>query len=117
MTARLRFFMDEDVYRATTLSLRKAGVDVVSTPEAGRRGATDESQLQWAADEGRAIVTFNVAHFVRLHAEWMNQGRRHAGVVVSSQRSIGDVTSRLLHLATTLDGEAMQDRLEFLSDW
>jgi hypothetical protein len=50
----LRFFTDEDIYRATTLSLRKAGFDVISTPEAGRLGESDESQLQWASDEGRA---------------------------------------------------------------
>ena len=115
--AELRFFTDEDVYRATTLSLRKSGFDVTSTPEAGRLGESDEFQLQWASDEGRVIVTFNVAHFAGLHSEWMKQERHHAGIVVSSQRSIGDLAYRLLHLAGTLDADAMKDRLEFLSDW
>jgi hypothetical protein len=115
--AELRFFTDEDIYRATTLSLRRAGFDVISTPEAGRLGESDESQLQWASDEGRVIVTFNVAHFVSRHTEWIGQGRHHAGVVVSSQRSIGDLSRRLLHLADMLDADAMKDRLEFLSDW
>lgn len=98
------------------LVTRKAGCDVVSTP-AERLGESDESQLQWASDEGRVIVTFNVAHFVSMHTEWIGQGRHHAGVVVSFQRSIGDLSRRLLHLAGTLDTDAMKDRLEFLSDW
>lgn len=115
--AELRFFTDEDIYRATTLSLRKAGFDVISTPEAGRLGESDESQLQWAGDEGRVIITFNVAHFVSLHTEWIGQGRYHTGIVVSTQRSIGDLSRRLLHLAGALDTDAMKDRLEFLSDW
>jgi len=115
--AKLRFFTDEDIYRSTTLSLRKAGFDVISTPEAGQLGESDDSQLQWASHEGRVIVTFNVAHFVMLHTDWLIQGRHHAGVVVSSQRSIGDLARRLLHLADQLDADVMRDRLEFLSDW
>ena len=113
----IRFFTDEDVYGATAAALRRAEFDAVSTPETRRLGLTDEFQLQWAADEGRVLVTFNVAHFARLHAEWMQHGRHHSGLVVSSQRPIGDLLRRLVHLARLLDADAMPDRLEFLSDW
>lgn len=58
-----------------------------------------------------------MAHFAALHAAWMNTGRRHAGIVVSSQLPIGTLLRRLLHLAATLDADALQDRLEFLGDW
>ena len=112
-----RFFLDEDVYAAVAPALRKSGLDAVSTPEAGRLGEPDESQLAWAAVEGRVLVTFNVAHFVALHAARMQQGQHHAGMVVSSQRPIGDLLRRVLHLAGALDAQAMQDRLEFLGDW
>jgi len=111
------FFTDEDVYTAVALGLRKAGLDVVSTPEAGRLGESDDSQLEWAAIQGRVLVTFNVAHFAALHAAWNGQGRRHAGIVVSSQRPIGEMLRRLLNLARTLETHAMRNRLEFLSDW
>ena len=43
------FFTDEDVYAAVAVALRKAGLDAVSTPEAGRLGESDDSQLAWAA--------------------------------------------------------------------
>jgi hypothetical protein len=111
------FFTDEDVYGAVATALRRAGVDAISTPETGRRGQSDESQLAWAAAEGRVLITFNVAHFAELHAIWMRHGRRHAGIVVSGQRPIGDMVRRLLHLADTLDADSMGDRLEFLGDW
>ncbi|MGB6042801.1 MAG: DUF5615 family PIN-like protein, partial [Pirellulales bacterium] len=91
--------------------------DAVSTPEAGRLAETDESQLEWAAAEGRVLVTFNVAHFATLHAAWLKQGRHHAGIVVSNQRPLGDLLRRLQRLAARLDGDAMQDRFAFLSDW
>jgi hypothetical protein len=95
----------------------KAGFDATSTPSENRRRASDDSQLEWAASAGRTLITFNVGHFVRLHSEWIQQGRHHAGVVVSRQRSVSDTIGRLLRLATSLDDQAMHDRLEFLSDW
>lgn len=113
----IRFFTDEDVYGAIALALSKAGIDVVSTPKVGRLGETDESQLTWASNEGRTLVTFNVAHFAYLHADWAKQGRHHAGIIVSTQRPIGDLLRRLRHLADALDADTMRDRLEFLSDW
>ena len=115
--ATIRFFTDEDVYSAIAVALRRASIDVCTTPEVGRRGQSDESQLEWALIEGRVIVTFNVAHFADLHSTWLLQGRRHAGIIVSSQRPIGDTVLRLLHISNTLDAQAMHNRLEFLGDW
>jgi len=115
--SRLRLFTDEDVYGAIAPALRKAGFDAVSTPEAVRLGEPDDTQLAWAADQGRALVSFNVAHFAKLPAEWMRRGVNHAGIIVSSQRSIGDLLRRLLHLCAILDAETMRNRIEFLTDW
>ncbi len=115
--ASIRFFTDEDVYGAIAVQLRAAGFDAVSTPDVDRLGELDESQLEWAAQEDRVFVTFNVAHFAQLHYQWMAISRHHAGVIVSRQRPIGDIIRRLLHLARTLDADGMQDRLEYLSDW
>lgn len=111
------FFMEEDLYGAVAAALRRAGIDAVSTPETGRHRQSDESQLEWAAVEGRVLITFNAAHFAQLHAHWLGQRRHHAGIVVSSQRPIGDVVRRLLHVAGTKHAELMHDHLEFLSDW
>lgn len=113
----LRLFIDEDVYGAVTTALRKAGFDVVSTPDTRRLGQSDESQLLWASDEQRAIVTFNVAHFANLHVQWLSTGKNHAGIIVSAQRPIGEVVTKLVHLASTMNENEMKNRLEFLSDW
>lgn len=112
-----KFFTDEDIYAALAPALRNAGLNAVSTPEAGRRGETDQSQLAWAAAQGRVLVTFNVAHFATLHTAWMRTGQHHAGIVVSSQRPVGELLRRLIHLAGKLDADGLQDRLEFLGDW
>jgi hypothetical protein len=116
MTA-IRFFTDEDIYGSVTAKLREKGFDSVSTPGADRLGETDESQLAWAAQEGRVILTFNVDDFARLHVDWLTQSRHHAGIVVSSQRPIGDLLRRALALATSVSAEEMQDRIGHLSNW
>lgn len=113
----LRFFTDEDIYAAVAPIMRRAHFDAISAPEANRLGKTDDEQLQWATSQNRAIVTFNVAHFANLHSEWLARGRDHSGIIVSSQRPVGDLANRLLRLAHTLDADAMHNRLEFLSGW
>lgn len=115
--SQVRLFTDEDVYGILAAHLRVAGCDAVSTPEAGRLGESDESQLTWSAQAGRVLVTFNVADFARLHHQWMQQGRHHAGLVVSQQRPVGELLRRLLKLSGTLSAEDMGDRLEYLSNW
>jgi hypothetical protein len=115
--SRIRFFTDEDIYGSIAPALRKAKLDAVSTPEVGRLGESDESQLAWAAENGRVLITFNVAHFANLHQARLAQGFHHAGIVVSSQRSIGDMLRRLVRLADNLTADEMMDRLEFLGDW
>jgi hypothetical protein len=113
----IRFFTDEDVYSAVAVALRRAKIDACSTPEVDRRKQSDISQLEWASAEGRVLVTFNVAHFAELHTTWLRQGRHHSGIIVSSQRPIGDAVRRLLHLSGKLDAESMLDHLEFLGSW
>ncbi len=113
----LRIFRDEDVYTRIAVVLRNKGIDATSTLEAGRGGESDNSQLTWASNESRTIVTFNVAHFAQLHQEWLTNDKHHAGIIVSAQLTFKEVLARLLKIVDSLDGESMQDRLEFLSNW
>lgn len=113
----IRFFTDEDIYGSVAPRLREFGFEAVSTPEADRLGKADEAQLEWATQEGRVLLTFNVADFARLHDEWLSHSRHHAGIIVSSQRPIGDMLRRIFALSSSLGTEEMRDRLEFLSNW
>lgn len=112
-----RFLTDEDVYADRAVVLRQRGYDAVSTPEAGRLTEDDPSQLDWAARQGRVLMSFNVGDFVRLHGEWLRSGKHHAGLIVSEQQPLGEILRRLLNLAAALSAEEMCDRLEFLTNW
>lgn len=116
----IRLYCDEDsVQHALVAALRKRDVDIQTSLEAGTTGQQDDRQLEYAATQGRAIYSFNVGDFCRLHAEWLALARCHAGIVLARQQhdSIGEQMRRLLRLLARVLAEEMHNRLEFLGDW
>jgi hypothetical protein len=55
------FFTDEDVYGVIGTALRRARFDAVSTPETGRLGESDVSQLQGVLPANHRETTQNAA--------------------------------------------------------
>lgn len=116
----LRLYLDEDsMSHSLVRALRARGVDVVTALEVGMIGRDDADHLQFATSQNRVLCSFNVGDFYRLHQEWLEAGRGHAGIILVSQQryTIGELLRRLLKLATSQSADAMQDRAEFLSAW
>ena len=75
----VRLYIDEDAGEtAVVRGLRARGLDVLTTIEAQRCGATDRDQLAFAVQQGRSIYTFNVGDFARLHREYLLRGIDHS---------------------------------------
>ena len=116
----VRLYLDEDSMRhALVVALRKRHVDVLTALEAGATEQTDEQQLVLASAHHRAVYSFNVGDFCRLHAGWLAHRRDHAGIILARQQQfpVGEQMRRLVRLVDALSPEAMRNRLEFLSDW
>ena len=111
---KLRLFFDEDVHAVLAPALRKRGYDAVHVLEEQRLGVSDESQLAFAATEGRCLITFNVGDFVQLHNQWIRKGREHAGLIVSKQLPVGEALRRLLALLQKESTESMTGQIRFL---
>lgn len=77
----MRFYLDEDQSDIVAIIARERGSDVTCSHEDGRGGTPDDAQLEYAAVQGRAIVTRNYPDFDRLTLEFQRQGRPHAGVL------------------------------------
>lgn len=79
----------------------------------------DEDHLRYAAREKRALYSFNVVDFCRLHNHTLGQGQEHAGIVLAQQQrySVGEQLRRLLTLIGNRSVEEMHNRVEFLSSW
>ncbi|MDT7602963.1 MAG: hypothetical protein QOF61_960 [Acidobacteriota bacterium] len=107
--------MDSDLVRA----LRLRGVDVLTAHDAGLIGYPDGEHLAFAAADGRALCSFNVADFMKLHLASLADGRHHAGIILAQQQryNVGELMRRLLRLVGTKPAEHMRDSVEFLSRW
>lgn len=75
-----RFLADENFPFPVSEELRRLGHDVVTLKDlaSSDRGLSDEAVLALATGAGRAVLTINHRHFVRLHEE----RPEHAGIVV-----------------------------------
>ena len=111
---RPRVYLDEDVYHAVAVGLRRRGFDVLTTVEAGNRGKGDDEQLRFATAERRVLVTFNRGHFARLHSEYLASGSQHFGIVVSTQDRIGPVVRALAGVLAGGDSAAFRNRFVWL---
>jgi hypothetical protein len=83
---------------ALASALLPQGYDAVSCQEAGlsRLGLTDEQHLAYAAQAGRAILTFDVADYLSLAKRWRAAGRHHAGIILSPEvGAVGELVRRV----------------------
>jgi len=108
---RIRFQLDEHVPHAVAEALRRRGIDVSTTDQAGLLGAPDPELLSRARAERRVLVTHD-SDFLRLH----RQQCQHAGIAYCRQgtRTIGDLVATLLLIYELLEAEEMAGRVEFL---
>ena len=79
----MRAILDEQLSPQIAMLLRKAGYDVDAVADREDLvGRNDRLILEAACREGRAVVTNNVKEFRPLAAEWLAQGRVHAGLIL-----------------------------------
>ena len=118
--SRICLYMDEDILqRSLILALRTSGVDVITTSDANKLSCSDEEQLIWAAEQGRAIYSFNTKDFCRLHSTFMVEDIGHAGIIMGVQQrySIGEQLRGFFNLIAAKSAEEMIDQLVFIAEY
>ena len=89
-----RLYSNENFPLPVVLVLRKLGHDVLTVQEAGKanQGIPDPEVLRTAAADGRAVITFNRRHFIKLH----QQSSNHAGIIAcKSDRDVEPLANRI----------------------
>ncbi|MHB2015674.1 MAG: DUF5615 family PIN-like protein [Candidatus Xenobia bacterium] len=106
-----RLYANENFPFTVVVALRALGHDVLTTLDAGQAGQAipDEAVLDFAAREGRAILTLNRRHFIRLHQLRPGHARMivctydpdatgQAGRIDQATRQSSDLPGRLLRI-------------------
>lgn len=77
-----RLYADENFPFPVIEELRRLGHDVLTSLEAGNanRSVEDDIVLEYAVTDGRAVLTINRKHFLRLH----RRGVVHAGILAGT---------------------------------
>jgi hypothetical protein len=111
MPRTIRFHLDENCPRAVATGLRRRGIDVTTTLEAGLLEATDEQQDAYAFAQGRVIFTQD-EDFLAWHAS----ATSHAGIAYCKKdtRSMGEMIRGLVLIWDVYDQEEMENRVECL---
>lgn len=80
----MRLALDADLSRRRiAVPLERRGHDVTALQsDPARRTLPDELVLEWAADEGRILITRNSRHFQPLARAWAEEHRPHCGLIL-----------------------------------
>lgn len=86
-------------------------IDTLTVQAAGRRGASDLEQLQFAFSEGRVLVTFDPDYLAIVEP-----GIEHAGIAWcrSTKYSVGELINSLSCVHSVLTPEEMRNHIEYL---
>jgi predicted nuclease of predicted toxin-antitoxin system len=111
MPRTIRFHLDEHVDPAIAEGLRRHGIDVTTTPDAGLLRAPDEDHIAFGVAQRRVVFTQD-QDFLRLHAA----GMPHAGIAFCHQqtRRIGQIIDSLRLIWEVLEPPEMENRVEFI---
>lgn len=113
----IRLYVDEDASEQGVIDgLARLGVDVLTAKDADNLQASDEVQLDFAAERGRVLYSLNACDFARLHADYLRQGYRHAGILLIPRQRYGvrEKIRRLRALLEITSAEEIMDQLFFL---
>ena len=105
----IRFVADENLNDAITRGLRRrqSTIDIVRVQDTGLSGADDPTILQWAAEQGRVLLTHDVSTMTKHAYERLQNDQRMPGIFeVPRSCPIAQAIDDLLLLAEcSTDGE------------
>ncbi len=76
----MKYYLDDHLAKAIAEQIVAKGADAVHCADVGKTHASDSEHLEYAATEGRILVTQD-DDFIRLAATWAQEGKSHSGIM------------------------------------
>ena len=116
----ISLYLDEDVSDLLAELLQERGYEVESAWSLGMTGLSDEEQLAFAARRGCTLLTYNRNDFLSLASRWHEEGREHAGLLISQQfsrREIGELLRQVCNFLDQVSASEMWNTVRFLQSY
>ncbi|MEO7037819.1 MAG: DUF5615 family PIN-like protein [Polyangiaceae bacterium] len=113
----IRLLADENFNNDLLRGLRRRvpNIDAPRIQDVGMREASDEAVLEWAAAEGRLVLTHDVSTLIEFAWQRVRDGGHHVGVAaVDQQAPIGAVAADLLLLVQCSTDDEWLDQVVFI---
>lgn len=113
----VRFIADENFNRRIIVGLqrRTGSIDVVRVQDVGLRTADDPEVLRWAADEGRVLLTHDIATMPDFAYQRITAGQPMPGVfVVRATLALAAAIDELSLIAEVSDSDEWNGQVVYL---
>lgn len=113
----MRLLLDEMYSAMHAEALNAAVIDAATVVGSGLAGRSDVEVFNAAREQGRAVLTENVADFVQISADHLTSGGHHPGVLIAlssrfSRRASG--LDQLIAAVKALSGQPLEDLVIYL---
>jgi len=112
-----RFLADENIDPDLVVGLRRRveGIDILRVQDVGLRTVDDAEILQWAADEGRILISHDLKTIPGFAVERLVAGMRMPGVILlRATLSIAQAIDELAAIAGASDAEEWNNQIAYL---
>ena len=112
----MRLLLDEMWTPTIALELRKRDFDVIAITEPAHAsryaGISDDQVFARAQEDGRAVVTDNIADYEQTRSDWESRGQAHHGLIYAldppfnrhrGEGVIGQMVNALAHFLASSD--------------
>jgi len=116
----IRIYTDEHITALLVPALRRRGYVAQSCVEANTLGWEDERHLAYAAERGMALLTSDPSDFIPIARRWHEEGREHAGIIITpefSRRQMGILLRWTLRLLDSLTAGELYNAIVYLQQF
>lgn len=110
----IEIYLDENVHVLIAKIVRSHGFKAVTTQEAGRKGTSDPEQMDYAGEQGSAILTLNRTDFEELAKEYFDSGKNHHGIIIAADNSPQEIARRLITILNDITADEMTNQIIYI---
>lgn len=110
----IRIYLDEDVDILVASLLRSRGFEATTAQAENQLGRDDLAQLEYATQQGAAILTHNRIDFEVLAQTYFEQGKTHCGIIIAVRKPFQEIVRRLLLILDSTTADEMQNQVRYI---